>query len=112
MDRGTVFGRCGGEGVIGVPLSDREQRLFEQIEQSLAADDPRFGSAGRSRRSASARLPRVLGVIAVLVGLGCSVLGVIVGTRWGLFVATVGFVLIVAGVWAAIGSRPAGRHDT
>ena len=56
------------KGVVGVPLSDREQHLFEQIEQSLAAEDPRFGSSGRSRRSATARLRRVWGVIAVVVG--------------------------------------------
>ena len=94
-----------------MPLSDREQRLFEQIEQSLAAEDPRFGSAGRSQRSAPVGLRRALGVIVVVVGLGCILLAVVVGTRWGLFVGTVGFVLIVAGVWAAIWSRPAGRHD-
>ena len=101
------------KGVVGVPLSDREQHLFEQIEQSLAAEDPRFGSSGRSRRAASAGLRRALGVIAVLVGLGCAVLAVAVGSGWwGPFVGTVGFVLIVAGLWAAIRSRPAGGHDS
>jgi len=101
------------KGVVRVPLSDREQHLFEQIEQSLAAEDPRFGSSGRSRRAESAGLRRAVGVIAVLVGLGCAVLAVAVGSGWwGPFVGTVGFVLIVAGLWAAIRSRPAGRHDS
>ena len=95
-----------------MPLSDREQHLFDQIEQSLVAEDPRFGSSSRSQRSLSAGQRRAFGVFAVVVGLGCAVLAVAVGTGWwGPLVGTIGFVLIVAGLWAAIRPRLAGRHD-
>ena len=96
----------------GVPLSDREQRLFNQIEQSLAADDPRFAATGRTQRSASSRRWRGLGVIAVVVGLGCIVLALAVGPSWGPLVATGGFVLIVAGGFALVRSRPTRPHHT
>ena len=93
-----------------MPLSEHEQRLLEQIEQALYAEDPKFASAvrsGRSRRHTRRWiLVSVLGVLAglaiVLVGLAAKliVLGVL------------GFVLIVAScvyVATMLGSRPSGR---
>jgi len=89
-----------------MPLSDREQRLFEEIEQALIADDPRFASTGCGGRSkALSRIPVALSVIAALIGLGCVVFGLITGTVLGASIATAGFVLIVASCWAAIVTR-------
>ena len=89
-------------------LSEREQRLFEEIEQSLTADDPRFASTGRAGRSEGrTRIPVAVSVITAVLGFGCVVLGLIAGTGLGACIATAGFVLIVAGCWAAMGTR---RH--
>lgn len=53
-----------------MPLSDHEQRMLEQMERSLAAEDPKFASAlqgvdlrNRQRRRA------VVGVVVFLVGM-------------------------------------------
>jgi len=59
-----------------VPLSEEEQRLLQQMEQALAAEDPKFASAlrgstlrARSRRHALiAAAGFVLGVVALMMG--------------------------------------------
>jgi hypothetical protein len=75
-------------------LSDHEQRLLDQIEQALYAEDPKFAANVRSvrrRRFGRRWLPiSILGVIAglavVLVGLSAKQIAV----------GVIGFVLIVA----------------
>lgn len=59
-----------------MPLSEHEQRLFEQIERSLA-EDAKFASAVRStdpRNHARRRI--VLAVVAGLAGLAVLIYGV------------------------------------
>jgi hypothetical protein len=94
-----------------VPLSEHEQKLLDQIEQALYAEDPKFASAVRSARSRSrTRRSIVLSVLGVLVGLGL----VLVGLVTSIIVAVVGFVLVVASCgWAAqsLRSRAAGPGD-
>src|SRR5258706_5082096 len=52
-----------------VPLSEHEQRLFDQIERSLA-EDPKFASAVRSTDPRfHARRRIIVAAIAVLLGL-------------------------------------------
>lgn len=59
-----------------MPLSEEEQRLLQQMEQALAADDPKFASAlrgstlqARSRRHALlAAVAFVLGVVVLMLG--------------------------------------------
>ena len=59
-----------------MPLSEHEQRLFEQIERSLA-EDTKFASAVRSTDPRfHARRRIVLAVIAVLLGLAVLIYGV------------------------------------
>jgi hypothetical protein len=61
-----------------VPLSEHEQRLFEQIERSLA-EDSKFASAVRSTDPRyHARRRVALAVIAVLLGLAVLIFGVAV----------------------------------
>ena len=43
------------QGRSAVPLSDHEQRQFEQIERTLAAEDPKFVSTVRSMEPLSTR---------------------------------------------------------
>ena len=59
-----------------MPLSEHEQRLFEQIERSLA-EDPKFASAVRSTDPRfHARRRIILAAIAVVLGLAVLVFGV------------------------------------
>lgn len=59
-----------------MPLSEEEQRLLQQMEHALAAEDPKFASAlrgstlqARSRRHALlAAVAFVLGVVLLMVG--------------------------------------------
>ena len=55
-----------------VPLSEHEQRLLDQIEQALYAEDPKFASAVRSARARS-RVRR---------SLMLCVLGISAGSAW------------------------------
>ena len=60
-----------------MPLSEHEQRLLEQMERALYAEDPQFATQLRSAGSGRAARGRaVLGVLGVLVGLGLVVAGV------------------------------------
>ncbi|HVQ92115.1 MAG TPA: DUF3040 domain-containing protein [Mycobacteriales bacterium] len=60
-----------------MPLSDHEQRLLEQIERALYAEDPKFASTVSStdlrtharRRVRRALVLLVLGMIAMLAGV-------------------------------------------
>src|SRR5215470_8494933 len=77
-----------------VPLSDHEQRLLDQIEQALYAEDPKFASAVRSaRRRSSTRRSLTFALIGVLVGLGLVLVGLLTSL---IVLSVVGFVLVVA----------------
>ncbi|GIM86180.1 DUF3040 domain-containing protein [Salinispora arenicola] len=76
-----------------MPLSEHEQRLFEQIERSLA-EDPKFASAVRAsdpRFHARRRLLVAAGV--VVVGLSLLVYGAVIKTPP---LAVAGFVVMLA----------------
>jgi hypothetical protein len=61
-----------------VPLSEHEQRLLEQIEQALAAEDPKFVSTVQSTdlRSVARRRMRLAAVLFV-IGLVVFVTGAV-----------------------------------
>ncbi len=62
-----------------MPLSEHEQRLLEQIEQALYAEDPKFAHSWRARDLRSVRRRRVVrAVLVVVAGLGLLVAGVVV----------------------------------
>jgi Protein of unknown function (DUF3040) len=86
------------EGMVS--LSEHEQKLLDQIEQALYAEDPKFASAVRSARSRSrTRRSIVLSVLGVLVGLGLVLVGLVANL---IVLSVVGFVLVVAACgWAA-----------
>ena len=60
-----------------MPLSDHEQRMLDQIESALYAEDPKFASSvrGGGLRAPTARR-RLQGVALFVVGLGMLVSGV------------------------------------
>ncbi|MFC0003300.1 DUF3040 domain-containing protein [Micromonospora siamensis] len=85
-----------------MPLSEHEQRLFEQIERSLA-EDPKFASAVRAsdpRFHARRRLLVAAGV--VIVGLALLVYGAVIKTPP---LAVAGFVVMLAALGYAVQSQ-------
>jgi hypothetical protein len=89
-----------------VPLSEHEQRLLEQMERALYAEDPKFATSMRhSRGGAGDRRRIVIGVIGLLVGLGLLVAGV---ASKLVIVGVLGFLAMLGGLWLAISAlRPA-----
>ncbi len=94
-----------------MPLSEHEQRLLEQMEQAMYAEDPKFASAMRGRSSRARQRRRLLfGGVGVVVGLVLVVLGV---ARSTVPIAVVGFVLMLAGAaFAATPERKSGPVGT
>jgi len=92
-----------------VPLSEHEQRLLEQIEQALYAEDPKFARSWRVRDLRSLQRMRALRAAAIIVvGLGLLVAGVIVQSRStviGVALGVGGFVLMLLGAWFAMSTR-------
>ena len=85
-----------------MPLSEHEQRLFEEIERSLA-DDPKFASAVRAsdpRHHARRRL--VIAGVILVVGLGVLVAGAMLHST---LLGVIGFVIMLAGPAFALQSR-------
>lgn len=79
-----------------MPLSEHEQRLLEQMERQLYADDPKLASTLRgSGRSLRSRHRLMLGILGVAGGMGLLVAGV--ASAWPLGV--VGFLVMLGGGW-------------
>ena len=83
-----------------MPLSDHEQRLLEQMERALYAEDPKFATSMRSSRgSASDRRRVAAGIVALLAGLGLLIAGV---AAKFVPIGVVGFLAMLGGLWLAI----------
>lgn len=99
-----------------MPLSDHEQRMLDQIESALYAEDPKFASSvrGGTLRAPSTRR-RLQGVGLFVLGLALLVAGVAFkATMIGGFPAlsVLGFVVMFAGVVFAVTGPPvAGGKD-
>ena len=97
---------------VAVPLSEHEQKLLEQMERALYAEDPKFASSMQGqRRSGPPRQRVVAGACVALLGLACIVAGVSLELIW---LGGVGFAVMVAGVaWASgLGGAKATLTDT
>lgn len=83
-----------------MPLSEHEQRLLEQMERALHAEDPKFASTmrgGVARRHYRHRiLLAVVGFLAGLVVLFAGLLGQLIP------LGVAGFVLMLASVWFGV----------
>ena len=99
-----------------MPLSDHEQRMLDQIESALYAEDPKFASSvrGGGFRAPTARR-RLQGAALFVIGLAMLVSGVAFkATMIGSFpiLSVFGFIVMFGGVVFAItGPRLAGRAD-
>lgn len=93
-----------------MPLSEHEQRLLEQIEQGLYAEDPKFASAVRRVRSGGGTRRRVaLAVVGVVIGLGVVLLALITQL---VIIGVLGFLLIVAACAYAVIRPGSGSAQT
>src|SRR3954449_3721777 len=96
-----------------MPLSDHEQRMLDQIESALYAEDPKFASSvrGGTLRAPSARR-RLQGAALFVIGLAMLVCGVAFrATMIGSFpiLSVIGFLVMFGGVIFAItGPRVSG----
>jgi hypothetical protein len=85
-----------------VPLSDHEQRLLEQMERALYAEDPKFASSMRGadlrrryrRRAIVAAFVFLLGIVVLMTGAVTDNIPVGVG----------GFVVMLVSAWYAVTS--------
>ena len=82
-----------------VPLSEEEQRQFEQLERALAAEDPKFVSA---MRGTNVRLyykrRAVLAGVGFVLGIGILMAGAIIPNT---IIGVIGFVVMVACLYIA-----------
>jgi hypothetical protein len=93
-------------GRNAVPLSEHEQRLFDQIERSLA-EDPKFASAVRANDPRfHARRRIVVAAFMIIAGLALVVYGT-VSSNTPLGVA--GFVVMLGSAAFAMQSRRKGQ---
>jgi hypothetical protein len=85
-----------------VPLSEHEQRLLEQMERALYAEDPKFASQLRGRdprsnfrrRMVLASLGLVVGVVLLMTGLVAQII----------VVSVLGFLAMLASAFFAVTS--------
>jgi hypothetical protein len=97
-----------------VPLSDHEQRLLEQIERALYAEDPKFASSVRAtdlrthyrRRLIRSAIGFVVGLAILLAGVVTQAFYLVVGVIG--FLVMLGFALLGVSAWKRLtaGSRP------
>jgi hypothetical protein len=93
---------------VTVPLSEHEQRLLEQMERALYAEDPKFATSMRSNRAAAGDRRRLaLGVVGFILGMGLLVTGV--ATQL-VVVGVLGFLAMVGGLWLAVASMRTTRQ--
>ncbi|MEO6791735.1 MAG: DUF3040 domain-containing protein [Ornithinibacter sp.] len=82
-----------------MPLSDHEQKMLQQMEQALAAEDPKFASQMQGSTLASLQRRRwIVGVVGVVVGLGL----VLVGVNTTMWIGAIGFAIMVAAAVFAV----------
>lgn len=102
-------------------LSEQEQRMLDEIESALYAEDPKFGSTMSAHvfdddSSSGGRGLSVQVIVLIIVGLMLLVGGVAAAmfSKWFLALSVVGFLLMFgSGVWAVTGkpsenSKPMG----
>ncbi len=99
-----------------MPLSDHEQRMLDEIESALYAEDPKFVSSvrGGALRTPTTRR-RLQGAVLFAIGLGMLVSGVpfYANVNHGfLILSIIGFVVMFGGVvFAVTGPKLIGGHS-
>ena len=83
-----------------MPLSDREQKMFAEIERQLVAEDPRF--VARSRRRLSAWSPEFR--LRVAIGLGVVGVLLVFGLTFDLVFGILGMALLLSAIVLGAGA--------
>ncbi|MFB6722790.1 DUF3040 domain-containing protein [Kribbella sp. NPDC056345] len=82
-----------------MPLSEEEQRQFEQLERALAAEDPKFVSAMRGTNvRAYYKRRAVLAGVGFVLGIAVLMTGAIIPNT---IIGVIGFVMMVACLYVA-----------
>lgn len=101
-----------------MPLSEHEQRLLDQIEQALYAEDPKFASNVRGKRLRKpSRGKRIQGIVLFAIGITMLPLGVMAPVRLAEIpiLSVLGFLLMFFGVLLFVTSlraQPEGEADS
>ncbi|MBA2323973.1 MAG: DUF3040 domain-containing protein [Actinomycetota bacterium] len=93
-----------------MPLSEHEQRLLDQIERALIAEDPKFASTVRAGRPRPTRRRRIQGLVLFVLGLVLLIVGVALfhdGMGW-LALSLAGFLAMLGGAVLAVTSLGSG----
>lgn len=92
-----------------MPLSEHEQRLLDQIERALYAEDPKFASNVRGGRMRSpSRRRRLQGIALFVLGLVLLVVGAAIRSLWVAdfpVMSVIGFLVMFTGAVVAIFAR-------
>lgn len=92
-----------------MPLSEHEQRMLDEIESALYAEDPKFASSVRRTRPGGTGRPTALVVVLGIVGVALLVGGLALDVKPGGFpvLSLIGFlVMFAAGVLAMRTATP------
>ena len=101
-------------------LSEHEQRLLDQLEQQLHAEDPKFANSMATPAGTGISTRRiVLGSLIAVAGIGLLLGGVASNSPVSLILGIIGFLVMGAGVYYATtrGKRssqpnsPAGKKE-
>ncbi|WP_182542723.1 DUF3040 domain-containing protein [Halosaccharopolyspora lacisalsi] len=98
-----------------MPLSEHEQRMLDQIERALYAEDPKFASNVRGGRLKSpSRRRRLQGAALFVLGLILLVVGVVIPvTPAGIpVVSVVGFLVMFGGAVIILFAMRSGGDDS
>jgi hypothetical protein len=99
-----------------VPLSDHEQRLLEQMEQALYAEDPRFASVlqGEDLR-VRYRRRLIVAVLGFLVGIALLMAGLVLyqssSSFFYILLSVLGFVVMLVAVLVGVSAYRRTPHD-
>ncbi|MHA6800749.1 DUF3040 domain-containing protein [Bounagaea algeriensis] len=96
-----------------MPLSEHEQRMLDQIERALYAEDPKFASTVRGRVHRPSRRRRLQGGVVFALGLVLLVVGVVIPVKPADIpvVSVVGFLVMFAGAVFALTAMRGGDDE-
>ena len=86
---------------VTMPLSEHEQRILAEIEQQLAAEDPKFVARARRRRGWPARLQRRIAVAMGAFGVFLVLLLGFVSQPWNIISAALGLTMVFGAILLA-----------
>ena len=83
-----------------MPLSEHEQRMLEQMERALYAEDPRFAATIRdTAQRATTRRGAGVGILVASMGVATIIAGLVSATAW---LGVLGFMAVLGGTYYAI----------